>query len=169
MCRPGGRHFTGSSKRVEAFSKSSNLVVNSVSLSRDLPVFPGFFEIIRVVGVNNLKTVNDTMGHSAGNQLILNFAKLLRSVIPEKDFVGRYGGDEFIAVIYHTSEAEIKVILKSLYREKNRLNSYENQIPIDYACGWALSSDDMSGTMQMLLDEADAYMYKNKQLCKKYN
>lgn len=119
--------------------------------------------------LNNLKTVNDTMGHSAGDQLILNFAKLLRSVIPEKDFVGRYGGDEFIAVIYHTSEAEIKVILKSLYREKNRLNSYENQIPIDYACGWALSSDDMSGTMQMLLDEADAYMYKNKQLCKKYN
>ena len=46
----------------------------------------------------------------------MNFAKLLRSVIPEKDFVGRYGGDEFIAVIYHTSEAEIKELLKSLYR-----------------------------------------------------
>ncbi len=75
--------------------------------------------------LNNLKTVNDTMGHSAGDQLILNFAKLLRSVIPEKDFVGRYGGDEFIAVIYHTSEAEIKEILKSLYREKERLNSCE--------------------------------------------
>ena len=42
--------------------------------------------------LNNLKTVNDTMGHSAGDQLILNFAKLLCSVIPEKDFVGRYGG-----------------------------------------------------------------------------
>ena len=46
--------------------------------------------------------------------------------------------------LHHTSEAEIKEILKSLYREKDRLNSYENQIPIDYACGWALSSDDMS-------------------------
>ena len=119
--------------------------------------------------LNNLKIVNDTRGHSAGDQLIMNFAKLLRSVIPEKDFVGRYGGDEFIAVIYHTSEAEIKEILKSLYREKDRLNSYENQIPIDYACGWALSSGDMACTMQMLLDNADAYMYKNKQLCKKYN
>ena len=75
----------------------------------------------------------------------------MRSVIPEKDFVGRYGGDEFIAVIYHTSEAEIREILKSLYREKDRLNSYENQLPIDYACGWALSSDDMARTMQMLL------------------
>ena len=119
--------------------------------------------------LNNLKTVNDTMGHSAGDQLIMNFSKFLRSVIPEKDFVGRYGGDEFIAVIHHTSEAKIKEILKSLYREKDRLNSYENQIPIDYACGWALSSDDMSCTMQMLLDDADANMYKNKQLCKKYN
>lgn len=34
--------------------------------------------------LNNLKTVNDTMGHSAGDQLILNFARLLRNVIPEK-------------------------------------------------------------------------------------
>ena len=47
----GTGHFTGSSKRVEAHSKSSNLVVNSVALSRDLPVFPGFFEIIRVVNI----------------------------------------------------------------------------------------------------------------------
>ena len=119
--------------------------------------------------LNNLKTVNDTMGHSAGDQLIMNFSKFLRSVIPEKDFVGRYGGDEFIAVIYHTSEAEIKEILKSLSREKERLNSCENQLPIDYACGWAFSSDDIACTMQMLLDDADANMYKNKQLCKKYN
>ena len=47
----GARHFTGSSKRVEAHPKSSNLVVNSVALSRDLPVFTGFFEIIRVVDI----------------------------------------------------------------------------------------------------------------------
>ena len=45
----GTGHFTGSSKRVEAHSKSSNLVVNLVALSRDLPVVTGFFEIIRVV------------------------------------------------------------------------------------------------------------------------
>ena len=41
--------FTGSSKRVRAHSKSSNLVVNSGALPRDFPVFTGFFEIIRVV------------------------------------------------------------------------------------------------------------------------
>ena len=117
--------------------------------------------------LNNLKIVNDTMGHSAGDRLIMDFAQLLRSVIPEKNFVGRYGGDEFIAVIYHTSKTEVEELLKSLYREKDRLNSNENQIQIDYACGWAFPDEDGAYTMQMLLDKADVYMYENKQLCKK--
>ena len=119
--------------------------------------------------LNNLKTANDTMGHSAGDRLIMNFARLLRSVIPEKHFVGRYGGDEFMAVIYHTSKTEIEELLQSLCREKDRWNSNEDQIPIDYACGWALSTDEGTCTLQMLLDKADSYMYENKQLCKKCN
>ena len=45
--------------------------------------------------LNNLKTVNDTMGHSAGGRLIMNFSKLFAQCYSEKDFVGRYGGDEF--------------------------------------------------------------------------
>ena len=53
--------------------------------------------------------------------------------IPDKDFVGRYGGDEFMAVIYHTGKTEIEELLQSLCREKDRLNSNEAQIPINYA------------------------------------
>lgn len=96
----------------------------------------------------------------------MDFAKLLRSVIPEKDFVGRYGGDEFMAVIYHTSKTEIEELLKNLRREKDRLNSKEEQIPIDYAYGWAFSVGDSAHTMQTLLDQADSRMYENKRLCK---
>lgn len=119
--------------------------------------------------LNNLKTVNDTMGHSAGDQLILNFARLLRNVIPEKDFVGRYGGDEFMAVIYHTSQTEVEEILKCLCLEKDRLNNREDKMLIDYAYGWALSECDGEYTIQALLDKADSYMYENKQLCKRYS
>ena len=119
--------------------------------------------------LNNLKTANDTMGHSAGDRLIMDFARLLRSMIPDKDFVGRYGGDEFMAVIYHTGKTEIEELLQSLCREKDRLNSNEAQIPIDYACGWAISTDEGTYTLQMLLDKADSDMYENKQLCKKRN
>ena len=122
-----------------------------------------------IFDLNNLKFINDTMGHSAGDRLIVKFAGLLRSVFPEKDFVGRYGGDEFMAVIYHTGKTEIEELLQSLCREKDRLNSNEAQIPIDYACGWAISTDEETYTLQMLLDKADSDMYENKQLCKKRN
>ena len=119
--------------------------------------------------LNNLKTVNDTMGHSAGDQLILNFARLLRNVIPEKDFVGRYGGDEFMAVIYHTSQTEVEEILKCLCLEKDRLNNREDKMLIDYAYGWALSTNNGEYTIQTLFDKADSYMYENKQLCKRHS
>lgn len=117
--------------------------------------------------LNNLKIINDSKGHSKGDQLILNFARLLRNVIPKEDFVGRYGGDEFMVVIYNTSKTEIEDILMQLSREKDSLNSRGNDMPIDYACGWAISDADGECTIQMLLDKADYYMYENKQSRKK--
>ena len=67
-----------------------------------------------------------TKGHSAGDQLILNFAQLLRKVIPEEDFVGRYGGDEFMAVIYDTNKQEIEGVLEKLRIEIEQHNHNEN-------------------------------------------
>lgn len=117
--------------------------------------------------LNNLKIINDSKGHSKGDQLIFNFANLLRRVIPQEAFVGRYGGDEFMVVIYNTSKTEIEDILMQLSREKDSLNSRGNDMPIDYACGWAISDADSECTIQMLLDKADYYMYENKQSRKK--
>lgn len=120
-----------------------------------------------VFDLNNLKMINDTKGHSAGDQLIFDFAQLLRKVIPEEDYVGRYGGDEFMAVIYDTNKQKIKGILENLYAEIEQRNQNENLEIISYAQGWALSNEYENCTMQMLFDQADYYMYENKQLCKK--
>ncbi len=60
--------------------------------------------ICMMFDLNNLKVVNDTIGHLVGDQMIMNFARFLRYVIPEKDFVGRYGGDEFMVVIYDANK-----------------------------------------------------------------
>lgn len=117
--------------------------------------------------LNNLKVVNDTKGHSAGDQLIFEFAQLLRKVIPEDDFVGRYGGDEFMAVIYDTNKQEIEEILEKLCIEIEQHNHNENTEAISYAHGWALSNEYENCSMQLLFDRADCYMYENKQLCKK--
>lgn len=59
MCHYLGGGLHGRQKRVKAQSESSKSVVNSVLISREMPVFPGFLEIIRVVILKILTTLND--------------------------------------------------------------------------------------------------------------
>ena len=123
-----------------------------------------------VFDLNNLKTANDTLGHSVGDQLIANFARLLRNAVPEQDFVGRYGGDEFMAVIYDTSRPEVEDILLQLkkdVREFNHLHHGGAFVDINYACGWALSTELPGCSFRVLFDKADRNMYKNKVVKKK--
>lgn len=116
-----------------------------------------------VFDLNNLKTVNDTLGHTAGDSLISNFARIVRNVVPAKDYVGRYGGDEFMAVIYETDEKNVEAILQHLKEEVERFNEYGKHVPISYAHGWATSTEFRECTLRTLFDRADHSMYLNKQ------
>ena len=116
--------------------------------------------------LNNLKKVNDTLGHSEGDRLILNFARILRQCIPQQDFVGRYGGDEFIAVIHNANLNGLKQLVKDLQSEVDRFNADEENVKISFAYGWALSSDYAHCTLRILFDKADRHMYENKQRSK---
>lgn len=120
---------------------------------------------IMVYDLNNLKLVNDTLGHIVGDQFILNFSNLLRGVIPPQDFVGRYGGDEFLAVIYEASAEKIAAINAKMAEAVTRFNKLHHgtdSIDISYACGWALSTDYKQCTFMTLFHQADQNMYKDK-------
>ena len=122
-----------------------------------------------VFDLNNLKKANDTLGHSVGDQLIENFARLLRGAIPTPNFVGRYGGDEFMAVIYDASEERVRQMLERLktdVSEFNRLHHGNGFIEVSYAYGYALSSPLPGCSFRVLFDQADRHMYENKQRSK---
>lgn len=113
--------------------------------------------------LNNLKTVNDTLGHTAGDALIANFARILRNVIPQKDFVGRYGGDEFIVILHEVPSKEyVEDLLHNLADEIEHFNGTGKHTPISFAYGYTLSSDYAECTLRTLLDKADHNMYINK-------
>lgn len=117
-----------------------------------------------MVDMNNLKKVNDTLGHAAGDEMISNFARLLRFAIPKQHFVGRYGGDEFIAILHNITEAEIKKILNDLQEEVIQFNikNHGTENTISYAVGYAISTDSEEITIKTLLERADYQMYCNK-------
>ena len=116
--------------------------------------------------LNNLKKANDTLGHSVGDQLIANFARLLRNAIPASNFVGRYGGDEFMVVIYDASRQKVEAILGQLQADVQEFNKVHHGsgefVEVSYACGWALSTEFPNCSFRVLFDKADKSMYENK-------
>lgn len=121
-----------------------------------------------MLDLNDLKKVNDTLGHEMGDIMILNFAKLLRKVVPLPYFVGRFGGDEFIVIAENISGREEAVELVGKIKEMIlKFNGLRGEFQINYACGYAYSEDYPGLTILDLLNEADQKMYDDKIRTKK--
>ena len=112
--------------------------------------------------LNELKKINDTFGHETGDLLISNFARILKKNLPSSAFLGRYGGDEFIAVIKKCDKAKAEKIAAALSDSAGKYNGSDAHVKLSYSVGYALSTDYPQCTMALLMEEADFYMYKDK-------
>lgn len=100
--------------------------------------------------------------------LILNFAKILRKVVPLKYFVGRFGGDEFIVIAEEISgREEAEEMVRKIKDMIMKFNGLRGEFQINYACGYALSEDYPEASLTDLLNEADINMYEDKIRSKK--
>lgn len=116
-----------------------------------------------MLDLNDLKKVNDTLGHEMGDIMILNFAKLLRKVVPLHYFVGRFGGDEFIVIAEDISgKEEAEELIKKIKDMILKFNGLRGEFQINYACGYAFSGDYPEASLLDLLNEADLNMYEDK-------
>jgi diguanylate cyclase (GGDEF)-like protein len=71
--------------------------------------------VIAMIDLDNFKSVNDTLGHSTGDDVIIRFTEILSSIIGNFGAVGRYGGDEFMAVITKgNTEDELRNMFRSI-------------------------------------------------------
>lgn len=121
-----------------------------------------------MLDLNDLKKVNDTLGHEMGDIMILNFAKLLRKVVPLQYFVGRFGGDEFIVIAEGISgREEAEQLIHNIREMILKFNGVRGEFQINYACGYAYSADYPDANISELLNEADQNMYEDKVKTKK--
>jgi diguanylate cyclase (GGDEF)-like protein/PAS domain S-box-containing protein len=113
--------------------------------------------------VDNFKDVNDTLGHSAGDELLVEFAQRLRAQIQPGDMLGRLGGDEFVIVLPNRDAAEASTVASRITEALViPLRIGTKQLPMSASMGISIYPDNATD-IDTLIQQADAAMYKAKQ------
>ena len=115
------------------------------------------------IDLDDFKSVNDTLGHAAGDELLKAVAERFSGVIRDVDALGRLGGDEFVLVATGASlssgaEALARRLLAAL-REPFRLGQAQTLVTLTASIGVEVSLDSSAGD---LLRDADVAMYRAK-------
>ena len=112
------------------------------------------------IDINELKTVNDTLGHEAGDELIRGAADCIRRVFGEEGKCYRTGGDEFVVIGTMSKEK----VDEAMLRMEQELNAWtgEKVKELRLAVGYAVASDYEGLSAEKLVAEADMAMYEAK-------
>jgi diguanylate cyclase (GGDEF)-like protein/PAS domain S-box-containing protein len=123
--------------------------------------------VVMVLDLDGFKTVNDSLGHPAGDELLVCIAERLKNRLRQTDYLGRLGGDEFLVILEAGPDAaNLRALATDLLAAVSA--------PVALSCGQdayltaslgiSTFPDDGSSTAVELLRDADAAMYRAKDM-----
>jgi diguanylate cyclase (GGDEF)-like protein len=107
--------------------------------------------------IDNFKTINDSLGHITGDLCLKTLANIASNNIREVDYLGRYGGDEFIIVLPSLTENEAKFVAERFKKKVSETSNPKFTVSI----GVATYPYD-GQTVKDLITSADKGLYKSK-------
>lgn len=121
--------------------------------------FGSTFSII-LLDIDNFKLVNDTYGHLVGDSILKEFAEILKNNIRDIDFLGRWGGEEFIIVCLQTDEKGTVALSENLRAKIEEFNFTKvGKITASFGVSTCRKDDDA----ESIVDNADKALYKAKE------
>jgi diguanylate cyclase (GGDEF)-like protein len=137
-----------------------------------LALHPGFSRIIGYYGrfscimidIDNFKKVNDNYGHAMGDDVLRDFGRLLKSKLYENDIIGRYGGEEFAALLPETSSISARIPAERLREAVKKLEFAHNHSNFGITVSIGISdfhTDDER--YDDIINRADKALYRAKQ------
>lgn len=117
-----------------------------------------------LLDVDHFKWINDTHGHQAGDQVIMIIGKTLKDLLRPRDYVARYGGDEFAIML---AEVDLQAAIKAGQRIRLEIERTNfdcglkgARVAVTFSMGLALCHSD--DTPEILLKKADEALYTSK-------
>jgi len=115
------------------------------------------------IDIDHFKAINDTYGHLEGDRVLKNVAKSLAGHLRNTDMYGRWGGEEFIAILYDVDLKSLSSIAEKLNAmiASSSITCNEEKIFVTTSIGGALVQE--TDTMNSIIERADQRMYQSKQ------
>lgn len=114
---------------------------------------------LMLIDVDNLKIVNDEYGHLSGDSVLCEIARIMHAQLRESDVCIRWGGDEFVLLLPHTSVEEARKMAERI-RSSIQEHKFSNDAIVTCSFGIASMKEDLSLTQ--LIHNADHSMYLAK-------
>ncbi|WP_026280630.1 diguanylate cyclase [Thioalkalivibrio sp. ALE9] len=119
---------------------------------------------LAMLDIDHFKRVNDTYGHAVGDVVIMSIATLLRQRLRQSDIIGRYGGEEFVAVLPECDAENARRVLEDIRRNFASLdfNHRDERFGCTISIGMVCSADYPEEDGPDLLVVADEALYRAK-------
>ena len=116
-----------------------------------------------LIDLDHFKRINDQYGHDKGDETLIQVSQALSQIIRDSDMLGRFGGEEFLLILNHSSLQQAQIIAERCRQAIQQLHLCSESgeiIPITASFGIALSSPSLNS--QQLLSRADKALYAAK-------
>lgn len=119
--------------------------------------------LLLFIDMDDFKAINDTFGHSEGDQALTRAAAVLRRTFRDSDIIARMGGDEFVVLVADTPHAARESVLGRLHAELQERNEGDGSpYALSFSIGVAHFDPMRSPSIETLLATADERLYEQK-------
>lgn len=146
-------YLTGAYNRLEMDRYISQKISNADGAS-----FGGI-----MIDIDNFKEINDSCGHVIGDEILIKTVNLLQNTITPRDFLARYGGDEFLIILNEEAAGKIQRIIKEIEYNVEKFNKNSHYpFKLSLSLGYDLYDPKQAMDSSEFLGHIDSKMYHTK-------